>query len=311
MDKKIIDLYKPAYLSLHDKLLCIESDADTSRKFALNDIAALVLQSPDIIISQECMVVCQKQGIVIVLCDTQRLPCSILLPLDQNKLPHNQAFEQQIMTESTIRKRLWQTVVKAKINNQFHALKSFSIEDRIVERFVVKVRLGDPDNCVGQAARRYYSSLFSNNFSRDNAANGINDLLDYGYAIIRAMMARAIAVSGLNASIGINHNDQYRHLSLADDLMQPFMPLVDIRVKQLVQQGHDHLDRFAIQVFAGMPLIKVIWRGEKITLLACSHILIKEYQKALSLLGQEFEYPKIIYHDNNGLGENHTRVCSQ
>ena len=195
----------------------------------------LILDHPAISHTQQLFATCCANNVAIILCDNKHLPAYLLLPLVGNS-QQTKFLAEQIAASQPAKKRLWQLIVKAKISAQARVLSDLVTSSPRLGRLVSAVKSGDPHNVEAQAARIYWRVLFGDGFSRDRNQGGINMLLNYGYTVMRAAVARALVGTGLHPSLGINHRNQYNSFALADDLLEPLRPLVDIRVFQLASE---------------------------------------------------------------------------
>ena len=173
-----------------------------------------------------------ESGAVVVVSGKERLPASILLPIQGNWI-QNERFRSQIEARLPLRKRLWQTVIQEKIRRQGKLLQELHDSDFGLFKLAEKVHSGDPENIEGRAAVIYWKNLWDSAFQRNREAKDSNLLLNYGYAILRAITARACCGAGLHPTIGINHHNRYDAYCLADDLMEPFRTIVDHAVYRL------------------------------------------------------------------------------
>jgi CRISPR-associated protein Cas1 len=178
-------------------------------------------------------------NVVVISCDGYHHPDGIMLPVAGNVL-HTAVLKDQLKASIPLKKQFWQQTMKAKITNQATVLAMLGIKAEPLEYWSRKVRSGDPDNYEGRAAAYYWKNFFPGDygFTRDRDGNAPNSLLNYGYTILRAAMARAVVGSGLHPAIGLHHKNQYNHFCLADDLMEPFRPFIDLAVRQIcTEQG--------------------------------------------------------------------------
>ena len=174
---------------------------------------------------------------MIVVLGSNYLPSGIFYPTNPHYL-HKQKINLQIQSSKPLEKRLWQQVVKAKILNQATILSYFTTDDeKQLFELAKKVSSGDKENLEAQAARKYWQRLFGLDFRRNFESAGINSMLNYGYAVLRAATARAIFASGLHPAIGIHHSNQENAFCLVDDLMEPFRPIVDFVVKKIAEEN--------------------------------------------------------------------------
>lgn len=237
MIKRIVEISQRAHLSLRNQQLVIEREEEEPVQVAIEDLGVLILDHYSITHTQQLLSACWQNNVAVILCDGKHLPGAVLLPLDGHSLQSKIVAQQVEVTEPT-RKRLWQTIVQAKVREQANVLRSVHGECDPLPAYADKVRSGDPDNIEAQAARIYWRKLFGPSFRRDRDRSGINTLLNYGYAILRAAVARAIVGAGLHPSLGLHHHNQYDSFCLADDLMEPLRPLVDLKVFELDQAAN-------------------------------------------------------------------------
>ena len=204
----------------------------------LDDIAAVIANAHGISYTNNLLVALAERGVPFVLCGPNHNVVGMLLTLDGH---HVQAkrIEAQIAASAPTVKRLWAAVVKAKLEQQAAALEAAGAPTAPLTALVAKVRSGDPDNIEAQGARRYWSLLFGPDFRRDQDGGGLNGMLNYGYTILRSATARAVVAAGLHPSIGLHHSNDANAMRLVDDLMEPFRPVVDLKVWQLRHAGGD------------------------------------------------------------------------
>lgn len=205
-------------------------------RIPLDDIAAVIANAHGISYTNNLLVALAQRGVPFVLCAANHNAVGMLLTLDGH---HRQAqrIEAQIGASQPLKKRLWASLVKAKLAQQAAILEAIGAPTAPLSSLVGKVKSGDPDNMEGQGARRYWPLLFGSAFRRDQSMEGINALLNYGYTVLRSATARAVVAAGLHPSIGIHHSNDGNAMRLVDDLMEPFRPLVDWRVWQLQKLG--------------------------------------------------------------------------
>jgi CRISPR-associated protein Cas1 len=202
----------------------------------LDDIAAVVANAHGLTYSNNLMVTLAMRGVPVVLCSANHRPAAVVWPVDGH---HAQAgrMSDQARASAALKKRLWQQIVQAKILAQAATLTAVGAEAGGFRLLARKVRSGDPDNVEDEAARRYWTLLFGAGFRRDQDGDGINGLLNYGYAILRAATARAVMAAGLHPSLGLMHSNRGNAMVLVDDLMEPFRPTVDREVHRLRGEG--------------------------------------------------------------------------
>lgn len=201
----------------------------------IEDIGVLILDHPQITHTQGLLAACSENNVALLVCSEKHLPSAILLPLEGNSL-HSKIIAQQAQVTEPTCKRLWQAIVRAKIREQAKALLLSTGDDSPLPAYAKRVKSGDTENIEGQAARIYWQKLFGQDFRRDPKTPGINILLNYGYAVMRAAVARAIVSTGLHPSLGLHHHNQYNSFCLADDLVEPLRPAVDLKVYELCKK---------------------------------------------------------------------------
>ena len=226
------------HLSVQRGFLKVSEKGEELGRVPLDDIDALILSGPQITLSKNLMVELAERKAIIVTCGRNWHPISISLPFGV----HYEAagiLRDQIDASQPLRKRLWQQIVQAKIDNQAAVLRRHERGTRASGELAVlrrRVRSGDPDNMEAQAARHYWPALMGPNFRRDRHADGVNAFLNYGYTILRAATARAVCGSGLHPSLGIHHGTRVNPFALIDDMMEPFRPLVDSVAHETYQE---------------------------------------------------------------------------
>jgi CRISPR-associated protein Cas1 len=201
------------------------------------DVAVLVTSHPQISFTQAVLSGLAAAGGMFIVSNEKHLPAAMLLPLSTHST-QTERFARQAAVPLPTRKRAWQQVVQAKLRAQARLLEETTGADQGLRQMAGRVRSGDPDNLEAQAARIYWQALFGKNasgeaFRRDPEGGGVNVHLNYGYAVLRAIVARALCASGLHPSLGVHHHNRYDTFCLADDLMEPFRPLVDRVVARL------------------------------------------------------------------------------
>lgn len=244
MIKRILCFTNPAYLSLHLKQLVVEqTQADKTETIkhtiSIEDIGVVIMESPQITITQALIAALLDNNCAVITCDSHHLPAGLLLPLDNHNL-QNERFREQIYASEPLRKQMWQQTIVSKINSQAYVLRRQNIECRNMEMWAKSVRSGDSDNLEGRAAAYYWRNIFGDSdFVRGQFGDMPNGLLNYGYSIVRAMMARALVAAGLLPTLGIHHHSRYDAYCLADDIMEPYRAFVDLQVLDMWKRYGD------------------------------------------------------------------------
>lgn len=227
MIKRTLYFGNPCYLSLKDNQLQIKmrNELDHVVTRPIEDIALVMMDHPQITISHNAIKELQANKVVIVSCDDRHMPHSIMLPMEGHT-EQSKRYRKQLQASQPLKKNLWQQTVVAKINNQKEVLRLLDKPYERLEVLAKRVQSGDPDNIEAQAAA-YYWGTYLDDFIRDRYGEAPNHLLNYGYAVLRAMVARALVSSGLLLTLGIHHKNKYNAFCLADDIMEPYRPFVD------------------------------------------------------------------------------------
>lgn len=226
MSWRSVVIANPAALSLHDKALVVAQDGRQARVM-LEDISVLVLDHAQITLTAALLSACAEAQIVVVTINASHLPNGALLPY----LPHSRALKvmtAQLAISQPTRKRLWQRIVQHKIRNQGAVLAQLAKKDaaRHLQRLADEVHSGDPDNLEAQAAQIYFSALVNPGFGRAQT-RFYNAAFNYGYAVVRAAIARTLTSYGFLPAFGLFHHNEQNAFNLADDLIEPFRPFVD------------------------------------------------------------------------------------
>lgn len=245
MITKTLYVGNPAKLHLRMSQLVLQrpEDPDTEHSTPLEDVGIVILDNPQIIITQALIAEMLAQNIALISCNPQHLPTGLMLNLQSHKL-QSARFQSQIAASEPLKKQLWQQTVQAKIRNQAALLQTLHKPFAPLLRWAEEVRSGDPDNKEARAAVYYWKHLFEENIAFSRSPDGLppNNLLNYAYAIVRAMVARSLVGSGLLPTLGIFHRNQYNAYCLADDIMEPYRPFADALVIRLLKQQPDLIE---------------------------------------------------------------------
>jgi len=254
MIKRVVEISSgPARLSIQHRQLVIERPEQPPATIPCEDLGVLLVDHPAVTYTHGVFTALAEAGAAIVLCGPKHLPSSLLLPLNANTL-QTERQRAQLEVALPLKKRLWQAIVASKLRQQAAVLRALTNEDAGLEALARRVRSGDPENLEAQAAQRYWPRLFGHAFRRHPDGDPPNNLLNYGYMAFRAAMARALCAAGLLPTVGIHHHNRYNPFCLADDLIEPYRPFVDWRVRNFLTH-HDapgSLDREAKQVLLSL-----------------------------------------------------------
>lgn len=206
----------------------------------LDDIAAVIANAHGLSYTNNLLVAMSERGAPFVLCAANHNAVGMLLPIDGN-FEQAKRIEAQIAATLPTHKRLWAAVVRSKLEQQAAALEAAGAPTAPLTALVGKVKSGDPENIEAQGAQRYWRLLFGDAFRRDQDGGGLNGLLNYGYTVLRACTARSVIAAGLHPSIGLHHSNDNNAMRLVDDVMEPFRPIVDLKVWHLRRNGEDQV----------------------------------------------------------------------
>jgi len=252
MIKRTLHFGNPVYLGLRNgqltvKLPDVENNSTLPDNFKeknittipVEDIGIVVLEHPHITITHSLIGALLDNNVAVLTCNSSHMPAGLLLPLEGNSV-QSERFKEQIGASEPLRKQLWQQTIKQKILNQAALLSLQRYDTENMRYWAAQVRSGDPDNYEGRAAAFYWGQLFSHkveNFLRNPEGPSPNNLLNYGYSILRAIVARGLVSSGLLPTLGIHHHNRYNAYCLADDIMEPYRPFVDMAVLNIVEKS--------------------------------------------------------------------------
>lgn len=280
MIKKTLCFSNPAYLSLRDaqlviKLPEVEKAENLSADFKksaevtrpIEDIGVVVLDNKQITITQGALEAMLENNCAVITCDSNHMPVGLLLPLVGNTT-QNERFRDQLDASLPLRKQLWQQTMQQKIRNQAAVLNLCSnAETKCMQAWANDVRSGDPDNYEARAAVYYWKNLFGHipGFIREREGVAPNNLLNYGYAILRAVVARSLVASGLLPTLGIHHHNKYNAYCLADDIMEPYRPYIDRLVYEITEQyGVDvELSKDIKTELLSIPTLDIVISGKR------------------------------------------------
>lgn len=227
------------HLSLHRGFMVVqETTGDRAQigQVPIDDIIAVIANAHGLSYTNNLLVALAERGTPFVLCGANHNPVGMLWSSDGN---YHQAkrFDAQIAASKPTHKRLWAEVVKSKLQQQACVLQAIGKNPIPLNALAARVKSGDTENLEAQGARKYWTMLLGDDFRRDQNADGINALLNYGYTVLRACVARAVIAAGLHPTISLFHSNATNPMRLVDDLMEPFRPIIDLKVWQLREQG--------------------------------------------------------------------------
>ena len=298
MIKRTLYFGSPAYLKTKDEQLVFESiDTGEIKVLPIEDIGVLILDNQQITITQALISKLLANNVALITCDTKHHPTGLLLNLDGNTL-QSAKFRAQIEASAPLKKQLWQQTISCKILNQAGLLEGTRVAIKNMRHWAAEVKSGDSENHEAIAAVYYWKNIFQVYPDFKRAPDGLppNNLLNYGYAILRAIVARNLVASGLLPTLGIFHRNQYNAYCLADDIMEPYRPYVDKVVLNIVNLNGKFLELTPCmkKELLNIPAMDVIINNEKSPLMVA-------VQKTTASLIKCFEgkQRKILYPELN------------
>lgn len=309
MIKRTLYFGNPAYLSLRDCQLVVKMpevvkadlpsifETQTTRTIPVEDIGVVVLDNKQITITHGLIDALLGNNVAIITCDCNRMPVGLMLPLSCNTI-QSERFRKQIDSSLPLKKQLWQQTVQSKIRNQAKVLQSHS--QVVVDNMLIwseKVRSDDSENLEARAAAYYWKNIFPfiKDFKRGREGSPPNNLLNYGYAILRAIIARSLVSSGLLPTLGIHHRNRYNAYCLADDIMEPYRPYVDKLVLDIIFSGEDYtkLSTSVKSKLLSIPVLDVIIDGERRPLMIAASITTASLAKCFVGQIRKITYPQM------------------
>ena len=310
MIKKTLCFSNPIYLSLRNAQLVLHLPEVESNKtlpeaikkeaehtIPIEDIGVVILDNRRITITSGVMEALLENNCAVITCNQKSMPVGLLLPLCGNTT-QNERFRSQLEASLPLRKQLWQQTIKQKILNQEFVLRTNTDKETNCMRvWSNDVRSGDPDNLEARAAAYYWKNLFINypNFVRDREGTPPNNLLNYGYAILRAIIARALVGSGLLPTLGIHHHNRYNAYCLADDIMEPYRPYVDQLVLDIIQCNLEISDitRDLKMQLLGIPMLDVVINGKRSPLMIAAQQTTASLARCFAGENKRISYPEM------------------
>lgn len=311
MIKKTLYFGNPIYLSLKNCQLVIKLPEvvrnntlpegfrrETEVTKPIEDIGVVVLDNKQITITSGVLEALLENNCAVITCDSKSMPIGLMLPLYGNTT-QNERFRHQLSASLPLMKQLWQQTVKQKIENQAVVLKKCAGEEvKCMEKWASDVKSGDSDNLEARAAAYYWRNLFTiEGFKRDREGIPPNNLLNYGYAILRAVVASGLVASGLLPTLGIHHHNRYNAYCLADDIMEPYRPYVDELVCNIVKSRQDYAELtkdLKIELLS-IPVLDVTIAGKRSPLMVAVGQTTASLYKCFSGESRKIVYPSFEY----------------
>lgn len=302
MIKRTLYFGNPAYLRFKDEQLVVSlpeasmlPEKDRSVTIPIEDIGVVVIDHPQITLTHLLINALLENNAALITCDDRHMPSGLLLPLEGNTT-QSERFKHQINASEPLRKQLWQQTIRQKISNQAALLKEQHKKVENMKYWADQVKSGDTENHEARAAAYYWSELFhsSLDFRRDPDGIAPNSQLNYGYAILRAVVARSLVSSGLLPTFGIHHHNRYNAYCLADDIMEPYRPYVDKVILEIIK-GDDiseELTKAQKTKLLQIPVLDVTINGRRSPLMLAVQQTTASLAKCFKQELRRIEYPE-------------------
>ncbi|WP_322550167.1 type II CRISPR-associated endonuclease Cas1 [Flavobacterium psychraquaticum] len=298
MIKRTLFFGNPAYLSTKNEQIVISypNQEQETKTVAIEDIGVIVLENQQITITNGLLEKLTNNNVALINCNQQHMPIGLLMPLSGHT-KQTERFKHQINASVPLKKNLWQQTIASKIRNQAGLLKERGIPMRKMELWAKEVTSGDALNHESRAAVYYWEKLFKlDNFTRGQKELPPNNLLNYGYAILRAITARALVSSGLLPTLGIFHHNKYNAYCLADDIMEPYRPYVDLIVCHILET-EDHVEELTIGIkkeLLSIASIDVVIDGKNSPLMVAMSRTTNSLQECFEGSSRKILYPVYV-----------------
>jgi len=306
MIKRTLYFGNPAYLSVKLRQLVIRKADDgdlppdnlteITKTIPIEDIGVVLLDNKQITITSYALELLLENNVAVITCDSKSMPTGLLLPLYGHTL-QQERFNDQLSASLPLKKQLWQQTVKAKITNQASVLKYVTGEThKTMMRWAEEVKSGDSENLEARAAAYYWKQVFPEveGFVRGQFGDSPNNLLNYGYAILRAIVARALVASGMLPTQGIHHHNRYNSFCLADDIMEPYRPFVDRLVYDICEKEQNWEPELTKDIKAKLlqiPVLDVMIDGHRSPLMVAATTTTASLYKCFRGVSKKILYP--------------------
>ena len=310
MIKRTLYFGNPSYLSIKNAQLTIrlpevekndllptEFKREALKTIPVEDIGIVVIDNTQITLTSGLLQALQENNVAVITCDYRHMPQSLLLPIEGNSV-QQERYDAQLAASEPLKKQLWQQTIIQKIKNQAAVLDSTELPSDYLIPLHRSVKSGDTDNCEATAAVYYWQTIFKhlNGFVRHREGPPPNNFLNYGYAILRATMARSIVAAGLLPTLGIFHRNRYNAFCLADDLMEPYRPYLDQIVYQMVNEfgAIEELKKEHKAILLKIPAMDVMLDGEKSPLMNATQRTAVSLVKCFMGEQRKLLYPELM-----------------
>ena len=299
MIPRIVDVSENGrFIAKHRGFITIKQGNESFGEVPLDDIGVLMISAFGATCTKDALVSLAERGAVTVLCGSKGMPSALVLPVNAN---FESALRTRVQTQASqpLKKRLWQAIVTAKLKHQSEVLRFFGQQEKanLVGLYAKQVQSGDPQNREASGARAYWKALFTEGFLRNSEGEWPNGLLNYGYTLLRACAARALCAAGLNPIFGIHHENSTNPFPLADDIIEPYRPLVDFYAKQVIAAEIKEMSPAAKQMISSFLWADLYYKGETTPLYAAmerlAYSLVNSFKsKKLQIEIAELQLPE-------------------
>lgn len=292
MIKRTLFFGNKASLTTKNKQLVVKTE-EREASVPIEDIGFVVIEHQETYISMPALHKLIANNVAVVICDDKHLPCGMVLNLDGHHI-QQQLFEHQLNASAPLKKQLWQQIVKEKILNQAIHLEQLGKPQGPMHFYAAKVLSGDTGNREGAAAKYYWEHVFNFDFVRGRDGKFPNLFLNYGYIILRAAVARALSGSGLLNTLGIHHHNKYNAFCLADDVMEPYRPLIDAKVVALVKNNEEKKLTTAVKAELLEALTQTVYfKDKKSPLMVALAATASSLQQCFAGKARKITYPQL------------------
>ena len=264
-----------AYLSYTNNLIKIKTE-DIENTVCLDDIDTILVENYHTTISTALLAQLSKSDISVIFCDEKFMPSSILLGINKNSRTTKIQKAQVLLSKPKLN-QIWQKIVYSKVENQSKVLKIFSIKENYLDSLLPRVKSNDKEYIEAVAAAYYFKELFDSDFSRNSLLDGRNSALNFGYTVFRSSICRYLVAHGLNPAFGIHHSSELNAFNLADDLIEPFRPIIDLFVKRNIKKDTELSSAIKVELLKLLDEI-VIYDNQRVQISYCMKQLVANYQ---------------------------------
>ena len=296
MIKRVVEISSgPTNLTLRHSQLILSRDGEEIGQVPIEDLGVLVVDDRSVTYTNALLCALLANNVSVVVCGENHVPAGLFLPMEGNTV-QAAVFALQVEAMPRLKKRLWKEIVAEKIRNQADVLRQGNREGAVLVEMAKRVAAGDPENMEARAAVVYWQRLFGGDFCRDRYGYPPNNFLNYGYAVLRAAVVRAVVSSGLHPSLGIHHCNKYNAFALADDLMEPVRPMVDSIVYQMWKEGKSELTKEEKARLLGVLSSPVDWQGQNFPLMVALHHYMASLKRALAGEEKGLYFPRLVFY---------------